>query len=71
MSANATPVTGSLRTARKAAGLSQEQLARLAGCSTAYVRVLEGGYTPDPNASPVYARVLAELAGESERAGDP
>jgi len=46
-----------IRDLRLAAGLSQEQLARLADCSTAYVRVLERGYEPDPATSPVYRRI--------------
>ena len=64
LTANANRPTGAIRSARKAAGLSQEQLAQRAGCSTAYVRVLEGGYAPDPDASPVYAQVLDVLNDE-------
>lgn len=36
-----------LASRRKAAGLSQQQLAHLAGCSIAMVSLLERGYSPD------------------------
>lgn len=56
-----------IRQARSAAGLSQEKLAQLAECSTAYVRVLERGYLPArPADAPAYTRVLAVLNGESQ-----
>ena len=35
-----------LRARRLEAGLSQERLARRAGCSTATVRLIEGGWRP-------------------------
>lgn len=62
MSANAThSPRRPIRALRLAAGLSQEALAREVGCSTAYVRVLEGGYEPDPGSSAVYCRLIAHL----------
>lgn len=61
MAANANHGAGSLRERRIAAGISQEALARLADCSTAYVRVLERGYTPEAETSPVYRRLVAVL----------
>lgn len=62
MNANATYAPGSLRKARRARGLSQEALARTASCSTAYVRVLEGGFVPhEPEEAPAYVRVLEAL----------
>ena len=54
---------GSIGQIRRAAGLSQERLARLADCSCAYVRVLERGYVPaTPEDSPAYLRVLEALS---------
>lgn len=65
MSVNATPAFGPIRVLRKEAGMSQEQLARLADCSTGYVRVLEAGYMPaSPEGAPAYARVLQALNDE-------
>lgn len=64
---NDTPASGGLREMRIAAGLSQEQLAREVDCSTAYVRVLERGYTPDPEASPVMARIIGYLQNDERR----
>lgn len=64
MSAKATQAPGPIRQLRRAAGLTQEALAREVGCSTAYVRMIEGGYEPDPGASPVFARVLAHLTND-------
>lgn len=52
---------------RRAAGISQEELAREADCSVAWVRVLEAGATPDPDRSPVYERVIEVLR---KRTGD-
>ena len=58
MSTNATAESGDLlRAARKAAGLSQQRVAELAGCSVSYVRVLEAGYTP--GGSTVLQRITA------------
>ena len=59
ISAHATAGPGSIRDARKAAGLTQQQLAQRAGCSMAYVRVIEAGYTPAQ--SDVLPRVFAVL----------
>jgi predicted transcriptional regulator len=61
INANSEPTVESLAEHRQAAGITQEQLARLAGCSTAYVRLVERGYTPDPTRSPAYARVMRAL----------
>jgi transcriptional regulator with XRE-family HTH domain len=71
MSDNGTHEVGAIRELRAAAGLSQEALAREVGCSTAYVRVLERGYAPDPGASPVYRRVLDALDAASNDNGGP
>lgn len=49
----------SIRELRAAARLSQEQVARRANCSTASVRLLEGGW--QPKHSEVRQRVLAVL----------
>jgi ribosome-binding protein aMBF1 (putative translation factor) len=54
-----TEQVGSIRSARHDAGLSQEQLARRADCSTAYVRLIEAGYAP--GRSDVIPRVLRAL----------
>lgn len=62
--ANATAEHGGVRDRRLAAGLSQEQLAREAGCSLNYVRLIESGYRPDWHASPKLRRVV-ELLGLS------
>jgi DNA-binding transcriptional regulator YiaG len=70
ISANATDRSGDLlRTARKAAGLSQQRVAELAGCSVSYVRVLESGYRPE-NDSDVLVRIADVLNHESP-AGEP
>jgi transcriptional regulator with XRE-family HTH domain len=71
MLANATkPSGGTIRERRLAIGISQEALARAADCSTAYVRVLERGYAPDPAASPVFQRV-AQFLGLTQNDDDP
>lgn len=54
---NSTEQVGSVRSARRDAGLSQEQLARRADCSTAYVRLIEAGYAP------ARSDVLPRIAG--------
>ena len=70
ISANATAPSGDLlKTARKAAGLSQQRVAELAGCSVSYVRVLEAGYRPE-NDSDVLSRITGVLNDESP-AGEP
>ncbi|MGI8661482.1 MAG: helix-turn-helix domain-containing protein [Thermoleophilaceae bacterium] len=56
---NANPASGRLRGLRKAAQLSQEELARRAGCSTASVKLFESGYTPER--SDVLPRILRAL----------
>lgn len=68
MSNNGNRRTG-LRHMRLAAGLSQEALAREVNCSTAYVRVLERGYEPDPDSSVVYRRLIAHL--QNDNGGPP
>lgn len=59
MSVNATAAPGGLREQRRAAGLSQQDLAQRAGCSISYVRVLEQGFAPDR--SDVLPRILNAL----------
>lgn len=61
MNANASPGVGGLRERRVAAGLSQQRMAELAGCSVAIVGLLEGGYRPERSAVlPRIVRVLDE-----------
>lgn len=49
------------REARLAAGLTQQQLAELAQCSIAYVRLIESGYRPERSvARGRLLRVLSE-----------
>jgi transcriptional regulator with XRE-family HTH domain len=60
MSTNASPAVGGLREQRKAARLSQQRLAEIAGCSISSVRLLENGY--QPARGDVLNRVLAALA---------
>jgi transcriptional regulator with XRE-family HTH domain len=60
MTANATAPVGGLRAERRAAGLSQERLAQLAGCSVSMVRLLESGYRPE--SSHVLDRIAAALS---------
>ncbi len=59
---------GGLRARREAAGLSQQRLAELAGCSIAAIGLYEGGYSP--SRSTVLERVLAVL-DEERPAGGP
>lgn len=69
-STKASPSIGGYRERRLAVGLSQQELAHQAGCSIAYIRVIERGYTPAKLAtSPVFGRVeealrLAEASDE-------
>lgn len=58
--------TTDLRAARRAAGLSQQELAQRAGCSIAYLRLLERGFAPDR--STVLPRIVHALDPDSERA---
>ena len=68
---NATAPSGVLlRAARKAAGLSQQRVAELAGCSVSYVRVLEAGYRPE-NDSDVLGRINTVLLNDESPAGEP
>jgi transcriptional regulator with XRE-family HTH domain len=46
MSANGTNDKPEVRRLRRAAGLTQQELAERAGCSISYVRLLERGYAP-------------------------
>lgn len=55
----ATNSGGSLRAARREAGLSRQRLAELAGCSIGYLTLLERGYAPIT--SDVLPRVIAAL----------
>ena len=71
MSVNITQQGGSLRAARKAAGLSQQRVAELAGCSLTYVRVLESGYTPRDAGSKVFCRILNVLQKERSPVATP
>lgn len=57
---------GGLREARRAAGLSQAELASAAGCSEGYVRLLERGF--QPRYSDVTPRLLAALEAATEAA---
>lgn len=47
---------------RRAAGLSQQQLAARADCSIGMVRLVESGYRPEPSA--VLERIIAVLHDE-------
>lgn len=60
MTSNRNQASG-VREQRLAAGLTQEKLARAADCSLAYVQTIEGGYAPDPAASPVFRRIAQVL----------
>lgn len=53
------PGADELRTLRLKAGLSQQRLAELAGCSLASVGLFESGYTPEH--STVLERLVAVL----------
>jgi transcriptional regulator with XRE-family HTH domain len=67
--ANDTPQIGrDLRQARRAAGLTQQQVAMLAACSMSYVRLLEGGFMP-AHASDVLPRVMTVLTTSSPAGG--
>jgi transcriptional regulator with XRE-family HTH domain len=46
MTSNGSDGGGGIRERRRAAGLSQERLAREADCSTSYIQLLEGGFRP-------------------------
>lgn len=67
MGVNATPGIGPLRASRRAAGLSQQRLAELAGCSLTMIRVLESGY--EPQNSDVMPRV-AQVLNDAGPAGN-
>jgi predicted transcriptional regulator len=55
-----------LREQRKAAGLTQQQLAHLAECSLSYIALLEHGYTPKSGSAvmPRLRRVLLSTRNE-------
>jgi transcriptional regulator with XRE-family HTH domain len=70
MTAKPSAGLGSLRAQRRDAGLSQQQLAQLAGCSLSYVALLEKGYRPGD--STVLPGIVAILNGETpEASGAP
>lgn len=57
-------MASAIRTRRKQLGLSQGLLAQKANVSTAYVRILDGGFLPssaDPLDTPAYNRVVRTL----------
>lgn len=59
-----------LRARRQALGWSQQELARRADCSVAYVRIVERGFRPaDPAGSPVRRRII-DLLTEDDPAGE-
>ena len=60
MPASATTLADYIKTLRKKACQSQEALAREAGVSTSFVRLVEGGYCPAR--SDAVERILAVLA---------
>ncbi len=62
---NGTAGVGGLRERRRALGLPQEDVARLADCSVDYVRLLERGF--EPRYSDVLPRIAAALRTASER----
>lgn len=68
---NAKPRGGrlDLRQARKTAGLSQQQLATIAGCSVASVAIFERGYQPEH--SDVLPRLRAALIEPTTSNGAP
>lgn len=66
-SAKAIPEGDGLRQLRRAAGLSQQELAERAHCSIAIVRLLEGGY--QPKHSDVLPRLVAILESKSASGG--
>lgn len=59
---------GDLRAQRRRAGLSQQELAQLAGCSLSYVALLEKGYRPA--GSTVLPGIVAILNRETPEAAD-
>jgi transcriptional regulator with XRE-family HTH domain len=71
MSANGTKqqATPTIREQRRSAGLTQERLSALVGCSLSYVRLLEAGYRPGSSA--VLDRVAAVLNDERRRVITP
>jgi transcriptional regulator with XRE-family HTH domain len=58
---------GDLRARRLAAGLSQQRLAELAGCSISFLGLLERGMTP--KRSDVLPRIEKALVTATERKG--
>ena len=60
---------GGIRLRRTALGLSQEALARRAGCSTSMVKLLESGY--QPSASDVLPRIVSILNDNGSAANAP
>ena len=64
MSAKDKAPTGFLGPSRRAAGLSQQQVAALAGCSISMVRLLEAGYRP--KSGEVMERIATVLAERTD-----
>jgi transcriptional regulator with XRE-family HTH domain len=69
VSANVT-TPGGVREMRRAAGLSQQQLAGRADCSVSMVRLVESGYRPD-GPSAVIERIADVLNHERPEAATP
>ncbi|MBN1608661.1 MAG: helix-turn-helix domain-containing protein [Polyangiaceae bacterium] len=67
MSVETKSAPGGIRKARQRAGLSQQRLAELAGCSVSMVALLDGGY--EPAQSNVLTRVL-EVLNDDDPAGN-
>ena len=60
--------TGTLRDRRKHAGLTQQTLAELAGCSISMVRLMERGYDPPRSATRTrVVAILEALPGQTRR----
>lgn len=62
-----TTAGGSVRELRRAAGLTQQELARRASCSVSYVQLLDAGYRP--NDGPKLRAVLAILGNDEPAQG--
>ena len=58
-----------IRALRRSAGLSQQRVAELAGCSLAAVALFERGYSPDT--SVVLPRIIAALREDAGRDTEP
>jgi transcriptional regulator with XRE-family HTH domain len=69
MSAKAIPETDGIRQYRLAAGISQQKLAQLAGCSLSMVRLVESGYRP--STSDVLDRIATVLEDDDPATTGP